>query len=512
MLNRNKRRRERQRDQERERKRAARKFGPRVSFSYENFPHLWDDILGYACTEVIRDVRLVSRALRQAVDRRVRHLAMFEPLQVRNWRSYPANKLQCCWAEAWAVDRASRPGLRLPFQVLQYLEGWDKGVLAEHIKLTRLTRTLDIVGYFRGDYNDLNFFAYGCGNLKNGLFPRLRTLRLLLCHDGTFTPYIPIPAETVVLCPSPKGLAANKSHSCYRALYEVDEMDEDDEVVEITPPWPTPESPPYPDLLRTLMCGVDAFAAIRNHVFSRIVLNLRGRSTHAGDSFHFLFSLRPHVREVVIILPWYSSLDDDGRYDDPKAFDPWDVVDIMRSPWAKYIVVGAEVIGPGCAAEIRATMRRWTRHTVFRDVDYSLAPHEGPRMEEAVRALYKSQADRLYAKSFEEEREARRLDRWRARKAARRAYREAQNLPVNDNDLHRRKPFTYALSCGCCIFSDDPDYGLDEEEEVKLPRMSLAQKHRDRMKQLEFLTLQEYRARVGDEDAALHVITSYKGE
>lgn len=78
------------------------------------------------------------------------------------------------------MDRASRSGLRLPFQVLQDLEGWDKGVLAEHIKLTSLTRTSDIVGYFRGDYNDLNFFAYGCGNVKNGLFPRLRTLRLLV--------------------------------------------------------------------------------------------------------------------------------------------------------------------------------------------------------------------------------------------------------------------------------------------------------------------------------------------
>lgn len=32
------------------------------------------------------------------------------------------------------------------------------------------------------------------------------------------------------------------------------------------------------------------------------------------------------------------------------------------------------------------------------------------------------------------------------------------------------------------------------------------------MRQLEFLTLQEYKARVGDEDAALHVITSYKDE
>lgn len=48
--------------------------------------------------------------------------------------------------------------------------------------------------------------------------------------------------------------------------------------------------------------------------------------------------------------------------------------------------------------------------------------------------------------------------------------------PACSRDVGRRMPFTYALSCGCCIFSDDPEYGPDEEEEVKLPRMSLAQK------------------------------------
>lgn len=48
----------------------------RTSFSYLNYPNLWDEILNHTSTEAQRNVRLVSRALRAAVDRRIRHVIL----------------------------------------------------------------------------------------------------------------------------------------------------------------------------------------------------------------------------------------------------------------------------------------------------------------------------------------------------------------------------------------------------------------------------------------------------
>lgn len=453
----------------------------RVSLSYENFPHIWEGILEHVHSDVIRKVRQVSRALCHAVDGRVGHLMLLEPPSVMDaadpWLDESDNArlmyrvdALAGWVEGWAVDGRYSHVIRRTFDSLQVLEHCGPGSNEEYhlacneedkvkrdgerfpfsrrFKLSQMTKTIDIVGYLRPDYLDPRLLVEPLY-----YFQRLKTVRLIH-RNGMFTPYIAFPADTVVLFPSVFGLAANKSHPSYvegRAITGADRKD--------FTPWPTPRPPPFPSLLDSLMPTLYPFphSDVPERV-SRIVINLYGRSANPGDSFHILYTLKPAVRDVVIILPHYASIDDNegSYYDPPDAFDPWDLVPVLCSPWARYTIVGADTVRAGCARAIRAAVRQSTLETVFGDVDYSLNTRRGPKLNKSVRAEHQRRAEELRAK-------------------------ECRLLRSRYPDL-----------------------------DLTLPCVSLADKLKGRMDRLEFLTLQEYRARVGDEDAALHATVTYE--
>lgn len=435
-----------------------------TSFSYDNYPNLWDEILAYASSEAKRDVRPVSRALRTAIDRRVRHLVLTAGPPSGSSQGDVAEG-----AEASAYDW--RSGQSAPtFPALQHLSAWGEeeewapwgmgdDLLVppwkEQRSLTCLTRVVDLRGYF---HQWLHLGRIG------HLFPNIDTLRLTQDKRGTFFYYVPFAANTLVLFPSPKGLAANRAHPVCMHLTGVGDEDDDQYDDEWNagvapawgpepPCWPEPPNPPailesmLPEAVPDVQPPLDEPRGIPAGV-KCIVVNFSGHVGNAAGSFHFLYDLQEEVEEVVFFLPHLSALSDTGS---TTAAYPMDLVEIMRSPTARHTVVGAECCEEDFANKVREALKVLSFNVPHMDVDYSID-------DELTRGMSAWHRTSLASRG-----------RVLRERAAFRAARQGRAGPGS-------------------------------------PRLSLQQKIDDRLGRLEFVTVEEYRKRVGDETAMLHMV------
>lgn len=279
-------------------------------------------------------------------------------------------------------------------------------------------------------------------------------MRLTQDASGTYLPFMPFDASTYVLFPNPAGYQVVREHPVCQAC--LDEYESDSSLEEFDSPWSTerpvwPAPPRPPGLLEDLLPSRE-LRRIPQHT-SRVVVNLDGHVGDAGQSFHFLYDLPPHVTSLVFILPHLASLHAKGVVEDANAND---VVEAMRSSTAKHTVVGAECIGENFENSIRDALKRLTLAEAHLDVDYDIDDEYTRTMSSWQRKSYRSRSETL-----REER------RWA-------------------DDLHM--------------------HGLQDSPEPKPASMSLKQKLDDRLSRLEFITVEEYRKRTGDETAILHLI------
>lgn len=425
-----------------------------TSFSYDNYPNLWDEILSYASTEAKRDVRPVSRALRSAIDRRVRHLVLTgSPPPLIEKGLDVAEGVEAC-----AYDWRSG-ALSTTYPVLQRISAWgdendpwecwgdDFDVVtpawSEQRALTRLTRVIDFRGYVHQWLH--------LGRIEH-MFPSLHTLRLTQDANGTFLFYVPFAANTVVLFPNHKGLKANNVNPISKHFNGDDS--EVDEPIDSGAIWPEP--PARPELLESMFPeaepAMEPPLGVPNGIppgVNRIVVNLAGHIGNPGTSFHFLYEVPEHVGEVVFVLPYLSSLSDIGSVEAASAPD---LVEVMHSSTARYTVVGAECVDDSdFAGKTREALKTLTIHEPHIDVDFSID-------------------DEL----------TRRMSAWRRKSAASRSRAMRQNA-------------TFLAS-------------VQNTPGPREPTMSLQQKLDDRLSRIEFVTVEEYRQRVGDETATLHLV------
>lgn len=417
----------------------------RTSFSYQNYPNIWDQILFYASPAVLRVVRLVDRDLRSAIDRRIRHLILTAG-------GIAVNGIH--FAVCAAYDSAAG-GITSAFPALRHVTSECPHACCEleeyapahkQLPLTSLTRTVDIRGVLH-----LHFRMHGMVHV----FPRLDTLRLTQDREGRHFAFQPLDAHTLVLFPSPAGLQVCRDHKECKDLVDPswgddDESDDSDNPWAAEPAvWPAP--PPRPAMLDGLL-PVTENGEIRPGT-KRVVVNFGGHVGNPASSFHCLYAPRTGVEEMVFVLPHLSSLRGKGKV---IAANQHELVESMRSPTARHTVVGAECVGDGFAESVRAALKSLTCMITHPDVDYSIDDDLTRDMSPLNRSLYSARANVL---------------------------------------REEKKLFAHALGVS----------------EVLDPEMSLQQKVEGQLGRLEFLTVEEYRERVGDESAALHLI-QYAGE
>lgn len=237
-----------------------------VALTYEAYPNILDAIVAESDFATELALRLVCRPFRGAVDRKqVRHIVL-------------------------TPNGSDAISIRGPVQriaVLRRLGPKSIAQLPEHpvLALLRHVRVVDVRGFFPPTC-DLSL-------LKDAL-PKLGTVRL--CTDqGTYTPYIPFGAETLVLFTSPYGLDCEaRARSGRRADVEAT----------FAPPSITTTRPDQD--LRPVPPGVE-WAALPTNV-RRVVINLGGEDYPAADLWPLLIRLPTQVSELVVVMPCIRSL------------------------------------------------------------------------------------------------------------------------------------------------------------------------------------------------------------
>lgn len=412
----------------------------RTSFSYQNYPNLWDDILDYTSTEALSELRLVDHALCSAIDRRIRHVVLTsggDPVEG------PYGALVNSCDSTTGLQMSTFPSLHLITCgcCSTRCEEEECAPALEQVPLTRLTRVADIRGVLH-----YHFRLHGMSQV----FPRLETVRLTHDAEGRHFAFQPMDAHTLVLFPSPAGLQVCRDHSACKDLVDPRWPDDEDSDEFENPwasepaAWPTP--PPWPSMLHDLLPASET-GEIRPGT-RRVVVNFGGHVANPAASFHCLYSPGEDVEEIVFVLPHITALDAKGTV---SAADPHELVEVMRSPTARHTVVGAECVGEGFADGVRHALKCLTYAIAHPDVDYNIDDEITRDMSPLNRSLYSARANVL---------------------------REEQRL------------FAHVRG--------GPEAGE--------PKLSLQQKIEGQLSRLDFLTVGEYRKRVGDETATLHLM------
>ncbi|EJT47792.1 hypothetical protein A1Q1_03253 [Trichosporon asahii var. asahii CBS 2479] len=209
---------------------------------------------------------------------------------------------------------------------------------------------LDVRGYFPPS---VDLFK-----LKES-FPSLQVLRMTNSRGRlkSYTPYVPVPSRTVVLFTNPNGFECN----------------------------PTPRAGwGGHDRSAHLPAGLED---VLPDTVSKVVVNMNGDDIPVADMWRAIHRPAPHVKEVVIVIPRYSSLDDPGAlgtFNEPIV--GMDVADLIvgaphgfvgsaatapTAPTAKFTIVGLEAVSvPNYAEHFRAVLREHLSANRFEDVDY----------------------------------------------------------------------------------------------------------------------------------------------
>lgn len=456
-----------------------------VSFTYDNFPHLWDDILASTTSWKTKlALRRVSKSLRNVIDRQlVKHIVLdhggIEAVDVYS----PGHGIPGCHElspKTWA-DEHERRSAHPPPELMKHV------------------RVVDIRGYIVPCV-DMTLLAPA--------FPSLDMLRIttgIEYHD-TYTPYIPFEAKTLVLFTNQKGLEGIFEHWWYQDEDdehpwpthdedgdggdtdhgnhgeedggEGDEMDEEWDPDWDEPPNERPLVPPRAILHDLPEC------------YRKIVLNMNGLDQPIAPMYPYLLDLPPHVEELVVVVPKFTRLDDEGSImpgplpvGAPSLVFPMNILDLVGTLGknaARFTVVGLERVGEECVRQFRDTLYSQVTTTLYYDVDYAIDDEITTSMPRQARdfALQDVQQARHVRVVFDSG--------------------ESDNgSGAEGEERDRGGPRTKRIR-----LVHDPD----PPDEDAPPLMSLKDKVDGILGRIELISMPEYVKRVGEETAALEVI------
>lgn len=312
--------------------------------SYEAFPTLFDDIIAEADFATELTLRLCCKSLRDAVDRKqVRHLVLTPSGKDGTAVRGPVHRVAALRRlSPKSVSRLSAP-LR---------------------ELLKHVRVLDIRGFFPATCNL---------TLLQDALPNLDTVRLCT-RNGSYTPYVPVDADTLVLFTSPHGGDCNpkpyidkgKEGNIMQLIESMQDMMFGEPRAPTAPPGVDPRK--LPESVRS------------------IVVNMNGEDYAVAEMYRFVLDPPEHVEEIIIILPHVLKCDDEDFFgcltpmwvdEDTFAIKiiAMDLAELMVGvPHVKYYLVGLDEATFRSPEEFLALLRKQLDRYHFSGVEYNDEP------------------------------------------------------------------------------------------------------------------------------------------
>ncbi|BEJ11428.1 hypothetical protein CspHIS471_0108500 [Cutaneotrichosporon sp. HIS471] len=280
-----------------------------ASIEIDLYPHIWDAILSYTRPAELPKMLLVCRALRIRIGRiQCTHLVL--SARPRN-DVVAVRAARPVWGD-YSPTTERIPGLRTISPI-----SW--GQLPPHpaIDLTVGTQVLDIKGFVPPTTN-LTGLAFA--------FPALKILRMRTCPKGGYTPYLPVPAPTVVLFTNSQG--EDPDPVFYDLSFDGDDSED--------------ESPVVPEGVR---CGIPEGTR-------KLVINMKGNDVPIADMFQGVLDPPKSLRELALVIPAYTRGKYHGRM--PGIFMDhivgMDTIELFMAYYDEectFTIVGADEVLPG---------------------------------------------------------------------------------------------------------------------------------------------------------------------
>lgn len=389
-----------------------------VSLSYDSFPHVWGVILAESSWEAKLVLRAVCKGLRDVVDRLlVQHLVL-----EKGKSSSPE-----------AVDVFSLKH-RIPRCRALCPKSWAgkprrKRLLSD---LMWGVKVIDIRGHITSGI-DVSRLA--------PLFPNLQVLRLTTgtVPPDTYTPYIHFEAEKLVLFMKsdvrhkrwwfqveknallPPHQRANAGHSQVggsntSSAARTGHRPDDD--------FPLQKHGFFPETDFAFLMGLlqkrnweqmnpqpspplEAIAPSVPATYRKIVLNMNGTGAPLDQMYPFLLSLPSHIEEVVVVVPRYRSVTQEGavRSDTPFPMYIHALLETLGENNAHVTIVGLEKCGDRSVRELRQLFFEGVKRIPHYDVDYTIDDEMTLRMAPQTRQFTIRQSESWRREMAEIERE-----------------------------------------------------------------------------------------------------------
>ncbi|EKD05435.1 hypothetical protein A1Q2_00196 [Trichosporon asahii var. asahii CBS 8904] len=469
-----------------------------TSFTYDNFPNVWDDILAETTWEAKLTLRRVSKTLRDVIDRQlVKHIVLdhggLEAIDV----IAPKHRIPGCF-ELCPKSREEQQWPRTPSPDLM-----------KHV------RVIDIRG-----------FIIPCVDMTQlaPLFPNLDVVRIttgIKYHHDTYTPYIPFAAEKLVLFMNQTGLEGVFEHSWFQ--------DEDE-----GHPWPIPEDNQDEGDDHDAGEHVDEDYEYHDHhslhqngehngeegddwgededgdsdwdeppkgrplvppkailhalpeTYRKIVLNMNGLVQPIAPMYPYLLDLPPHVEELVIVVPQFKRVTDEGTIPrnrsslgSPEIAFPMNILDLLGTLGKndlRVTIVGFERAGERCVRQFRETLYSQVTTTLYFDVDYAI--------DDEITLSMPSQAREFALRDVQQARHVR-------------VVMDSEESEESDDGSDHGSPRPRVKRIRLVH---------DPTPKDEPPLMSLKKKVDGIMRRVELISMPEYIKRVGLETAALEVV------
>lgn len=304
-----------------------------VHFTYANFPSLWDDIISASDPGAQLVIRSLDRGLRSAIDsRQLRHLIL-------------------------SPDSGNAVSVRGPRHAVAALRRLDPDSVTDAQRaLCAQTAIIDVRGFF--------YPTFDLGPLVP-LFSGLKVLRMVSDPEQQVTPYVPFPAETLVLFTNPLGLGPVYEHWYFR---HPSESSSDEE----------PGADAEKDYQYEVHGRRLAPRGISRHKLpercTRLVVNMCGDHSPPSSMWPFCENPPPHVKDVTIVVPRYRTLQGEGEMDADcvESVLAVSMQEMLRAPCPNFTIVGVDEVSDDFEAGLRELLRTDATQVVHADVDYSI--------------------------------------------------------------------------------------------------------------------------------------------
>lgn len=304
-----------------------------VHFTYANLPSLWDDIISASDPGAQLVIRSLDRGLRSAIDsRQLRHLIL-------------------------SPDSGNVFSVRGPRHAVAALRRLDPDSVTDAQRAPCAhTTVIDVRGFF--------YPTFDVGPLVP-LFSGLKVLRMVSDPEQQVTPYVPFPAETLVLFTNPLGLGPVYEHWYFR---HPSESSSDEE----------PGADAEKDYQYEVHGRRLAPRGISRHKLpeccTRLVVNMCGDHSPPSSMWPFCENPLPHVKDVTIVVPRYRTLQGEGEMDADcvESVLAVSMQEMLRPPCPNFTIVGVDEVSDDFEAGLRELLRTDATQVVHADVDYSI--------------------------------------------------------------------------------------------------------------------------------------------